>query len=187
MGLVVFAMGGPGSFVSEGPRGPCASYGTFYVMIDDKCVNGPDGRVCSNNFGDDGKQARFFDGRCSPSFVPERIPYEFSNEYVNARIVSCSNISEKDIVCMPQNITECPESLNNNYAWEWGSMYDLCFRMKISSLNQDIPYCDRAFPEDRICDPSNNRYLCPTSSEEEGWSYNNIDQFCYKWIPKNRN
>jgi hypothetical protein len=166
--------------------GPCSSYGTFHVMIDGKCVNGPEGSVCSNNAGGRGVQARFFDGRCGPvdSIDIHKIPEVYSNEYVNSNVTSCQSVSEENQVCNPKIAAECPVPKNGNYTWKWGEMYELCFKMRNDSSGLEIPYCDRTFPEDSICDPYNNNYLCPASSEAQGWGYNDLDMLCYRWDSK---
>lgn len=160
--------------------GPCSAWGTYYVLIDGKCVNGPDGKVCSNNAF--GNQWRFFDGKCS-SFIPERIPYKFSNEYVNADIASCNEISAVDLVCNPMIKESCPSAKPDT--WEWSNMYELCFKMQ-NKLDSITNNCNNVELQDMWCDPENNNYVCPSSAETYGWSYNDIDYLCYKWI-KNEN
>jgi hypothetical protein len=155
--------------------GPCSAWGTYYVLIDGKCINGPDGKVCSNNAF--GEQWRFFDDRCS-SFIPERVPYEFTNEYVNANIIACSDISAKDQVCRPKINENC--SFDETAQWKWASMYELCFKMteKPASI---ITECKSTTPEDMVCNPKENNYVCPPSQKHHGWSYNDLDNLCYKW------
>ena len=159
--------------------GPCSAWGTYYVLIDGECINGPDGKVCSNNAF--GHQWRFFDGRCS-SFVPERVPYEFSNEFINSDVVLCNNASEDNIVCNSVLKESCLP-LDQN-VWKWSNMYELCFKMQ----NQTgyVDYCSNVKPQDMLCNPENNNYICPSSTETYGWSYNDIDHICYKWV-KNEN
>ena len=155
--------------------GPCSAWSTYYVMIDGECVNGPDGRVCSNDAF--GEQWRFFDGKCS-SFVPERIPYEFSNAHINSKIASCNEISTTDQVCNPLIRSECPDT--NDVIWKWGDLYELCFKIQNQSYST-ISECGKITPQDTICNSEQNRHLCPKTNEDVGWSYNNLDKLCYSW------
>lgn len=155
--------------------GPCSAWGTYYMLIDGECVNGPDGRICSNDAG--GKLWRFFDGKCAP-FIEERVPYKFSIDYMNSKIASCSEMSEQDQVCNPPLQAYCPSV--DDEVWNWADMYELCFKMK----NQSIPAildCSKITSKDTICNPEQNVHLCPNPNENLGWSYNNLDKLCYKW------
>lgn len=166
------------SFEARG--GPCDSYGENYKMTYGRCVNFPEGKVCSNNAFERGQKSRMFNGKCTTD-MPSEIPYEFSNEYLASNVPSCHAAFNDGFVCKPKNSTECPNATVGNYTWKWGNMYELCFKMKDNST-KEIPLCDRVFPEDDVCDPFNNDYLCPEiNKEQEGWSYNNLDHLCYKW------
>ena len=154
--------------------GPCSAWGTYYMMIDGECRNGPDGRVCSNDAF--GEQWRFFGGRCAP-FNPEKIPYEFSNEYLNADIVSCENVSEHDIVCNHPVKESCPSDRDS--VWTWSGMYELCFRMQ-EQPHSAVVNCSETESHDMLCNPKDNHHVCPSPVEEHNWSYNDIDKLCYK-------
>ena len=156
--------------------GPCSAWGTYYMLIDGECVNGPDGRVCSNDA--EGQLMRFFDGKCAP-FLEERVPYEFSIEYMNSKVVSCSEISEQDQVCNPPLKAYCP-FVDDNEVWQWADMYELCFKMQNQPISAILD-CSEVTSKDTICNPEQNVHLCPNPDENSGWSYNNLDKLCYKW------